>query len=550
MFIHSSRPLLRSFQDLAESTFDLLILGGGIYGTWVARDAASRGLKVALIEKGDWASGTSSASSKLIHGGLRYLENYEFGLVRKTLKERKLLADLAPHRSWPLDFLLPIYRGGRLKRWPLKAGLLLYDLLAGRGQPVASHAYWSKKRILKQSPFLRSEALLGGFRYGDCGTDDARFCLEIVAGAIQAGAVAVSYVEGLSLLRGRGNGVVEGALVQDQISGQKAEVRARQILLTTGAYAEAFLQRQLPGGAVPTKARTRFTKGIHLVMPALGGEEAHLLTAPKDGRVFFFIPWYGRTLVGTTDTAWSGDPDHLQVQEEDVDYLLKAANSFLEDQPWGRSDVLGSFAGLRTLQNQEGLAPSEISREWTLQQIEPGLWLPIGGKFTSARVEAAEMVDAIANAEGRAVGNSQTHRQAFPWTPEDGFEPWQAAQQKIGRGLGLDSIVIENCVRRYGKRVDGIWKLIQRRPALGARFHPDLPFVKAEFLYCAKEEMVVNLVDLIRRRIPVSILAPLEESFLREAADLAGEALGWDSSQRIHQMKLAESGPEYWRSGA
>ncbi len=344
----------RDFSSL-HGGFDLLVCGGGIYGAWTAYDAALRGLKVALVEQGDWAGATSSASSKLIHGGLRYLETYDFKLVRKALRERRMLLQVAPHRVWPLRFGVPVYSDSRNGTLLLKAGLTLYDALAGfPGEPMRHH-HFGYEDFSWHFPFLEEAGLRGGFTYGDAQTDDARLVLELVAGAMAHGAVCVNYAKLVAWNEERGQ--VCGATVLDVESGVTTQVRARQCVSTAGQWTAAAEQG---------RAWCRLSKGIHLVLPGLPANEAILLTAKEDGRVFFVIPWYGRTLLGTTDTDYRGDVERVVVDGDDVDYLLAAANHYLKT-AWTKQDVVGSYAGLRVMKQSDAGHPSDASRDWELK---------------------------------------------------------------------------------------------------------------------------------------------------------------------------------------
>jgi glycerol-3-phosphate dehydrogenase len=314
----------RDFSSLAGRRFDLLVCGGGVYGAWTAYDAALRGLSVAIVEQGDWASATSSASSKLIHGGLRYLESYDFKLVRKALAERQMLLAMAPHRVWPLRFGVPVYTDSRIGTLQLKAGLILYDFFAGlsgknMASPDIAHRYFNHAAFAERFPLLGSAGLKGGFTYGDAQTDDARLVLELIAGAMDAGAVCVNYCKLMELKEAKGK--IYGAIVRDQLSHTETLLRTKQIVNTTGQWMAALGQG---------RKWCRLTNGVHLVMPALLADEALLLTAKSDGRVFFIIPWYGMTLLGTTDTDYSGDLDHVSVEPKDVTYLLTEANHYLK----------------------------------------------------------------------------------------------------------------------------------------------------------------------------------------------------------------------------
>ena len=327
----------RDFSSLSGRQFDLLVCGGGIYGAWAAYDAALRGLSVAIVEQGDWASATSSASSKLIHGGLRYLESFDFRLVKKALAERRMLLAAAPHRVWPLRFGVPVYADSRVGSLQLRAGLAIYDFLAGSLTADSGHRHFNPKAFAQRFPRLNTSGLKSGFSYSDAQTDDARLVLELISGAMMASAVCVSYCKLSAFVETDGRAY--GATVHDQLSGADNIIRAKQILNATGQWTAASKEGS---------HWCRLTKGIHLVMPTVLADEALLLTAPSDGRVFFMIPWYGVTLVGTTDTDYSGSIEHADVEESDIDYLLAQANHYL-DTAWTRADIINSYAGLRVL---------------------------------------------------------------------------------------------------------------------------------------------------------------------------------------------------------
>ena len=367
--------------------FDLLIVGGGIYGAWTALEASLQGYRVALVERGAWASGTSRASSKLIHGGLRYLEHGDVGLVRKSLRERARLLRLAPHRVRPIRFLIPVTRHGRLSRWRLELGLHLYDALAGDLAGIAPAEGWCRATVASGAPFLAREGLVAGYTYGDAATDDAALVRDVVTAAQRSGAVCVAQAPVASLVRNGGR--VSGA---ELVGG--GTIRATSTVLTAGPWAFTL------AGLDPQRA-ARFTKGVHLVLPPLPwaepfavAETAVLLTAPQDGRVFFLIPWRGGTMVGTTDTDFSGAPDAAAVQDADVAYLLTAVAATCPGLGWTENDIRDAWVGVRTLRPGAAGA-SALTRDWELRQPEPGLLLPVGGKLTSARVEAVRIVAAL-----------------------------------------------------------------------------------------------------------------------------------------------------------
>ena len=505
----------RDFTQLDGQSFDLLVCGGGIYGAWVAYDAALRGLKVALVEQGDWAAGTSSASSKLIHGGLRYLETYDFRLVKKALAERQMLLEAAPHRVWPLRFGVPVYRDSRLGAFQLKAGLMLYDFLAGKPGAGMSHRRYDSAHFSGRFPFLKADGLKGGFTYADAQTDDARLVLELVDGATSSGAVCVSYCRVDRLIEEGGKAT--GAALQDLAGGAECRVYARQIVNTTGYW----MAREQGG-------RCRLTKGVHLVLPGCGVNEALLLTAKADGRVFFVIPWYGRTLIGTTDTDYRGDLEHVAAAAEDIAYLLTAANDYL-DTAWRPEDVIGSFAGLRALKYSDVAAPSAASRDWELEIAPNGVHYSIGGKITSAREDAASIVNSICARLG-VNASCRTRGRAFPWKPEQDDHGSFPVLEEQARQSGVDQECGAWLVRRHGQRAQEVLRSIAGNPRLAIRIVPDLPFSYADLLYCAREEVVVHLDDLLRRRLPLLILARLDESEIRRLARMVAPVLGWDET--------------------
>lgn len=507
----------RDFSAL-QGEFDLLICGGGIYGAWTAYDAALRGLKVALVEQGDWAAATSSASSKLIHGGLRYLETFDFKLVKKALAERQRLLRIAPHRVWPLRFGVPVYDHSRNGLLKLKAGLTLYDALAGCPTEAMRHRRWDVGQFLDHFPFLVKRGLWGGYTYGDAQTDDARLVLELVAGAMAHGAVCVNYARVLAW--DEAHGKVHGATVRDVAGGATVKVRAGQCVSTAGQWLAQH--DELRNGC-------RLSKGVHLVLPALPTQEAILLTAREDGRVFFLIPWYGRTLLGTTDTDYRGDVNRVAVEKTDVDYLLAAANAYVQTQ-WTLQDVIASFAGLRVMQQSDAVHPSAASRDWALRTEANGLHHSVGGKITSAREDAAVIVDAVCVQLGaETVGTSGTC--ALPWAPQTDFAAWSQAATARALRLDIDAESTQWLLRRHGSRVERVFGIVAATPQHAARIMPDVPLIEADLLWCAQDEMVLHLSDLLRRRLPLKILARLDEPTLRRCAEMVAPQLHWDAAR-------------------
>ncbi|MGH8456632.1 MAG: FAD-dependent oxidoreductase [Stenotrophobium sp.] len=493
--MNSAFPLVRNLSALKNTRFDLLVIGGGIYGAWTAYDAALRGLSVALVEKNDWGSGTSSASSKLIHGGLRYLEHYEFGLVRHALRERRTLSRIAPHLVRPLNFILPVWKGPRAGMFTLSAGLTLYDLLAAGDQPVPRHRRFRRDDLLEEYPYVDPERLLGGFRYGDCQEDDARMTLTVAAAAQAAGTVVANRAGAEEILMSADG--ASGARLRDGLSGETFDVGAAAVVNAAGPWA-----RQLLVGTAP---KVKLIKGTHIVLPAIAGtREAFLLTA-NDGRVFFVIPWYGRTLVGTTEQEIR-DPAEATPTAEEIRYLIAGVKSGLPGLGWTEADVIGAFAGVRTLQAEDTDNLSAVSREFIVTEPRPRLIMPVGGKFTTSRCDAVEIVDRVFKSLKRSAPASLTHARALPGTPAEPFAQWQAQTMKTLGSLNVDAESAQWLTLRHGTHVGRIAELLREHPAWRERIHTEAPFIQAEAILAVRDEMALSLDDVIRRRMPLSLL--------------------------------------------
>ena len=491
----------REPEQLAGQVFDLLVIGGGVYGAWTAYDAVLRGLKVAIVERGDWAGATSSASSKLIHGGLRYLETFDFRLVRKALHERKRLLNTAPHRVWSLRFGVPVYDHSRIGRVKLRAGLMFYDLLAGWPMATLRHRAFKASGFAEHFHFIAQQGLLGGYTYSDAQTDDARLVLELIFGAQQAGAICVNYCN--AVLRHNQLGKAEGVQIEDVVSGARFDIQAQQIVYAGGQ-----------GIAECHPDWCRLSKGVHLVLPALPGNEALLLTAPQDGRVFFLIPWYGRTLLGTTDTDYSRNEGQVRVERQDIEYLLNAANHYLSS-PWKPEDIIASFAGLRVMRQSTDHSPSTVSRDWELKDGEEGVLYSVGGKLTSAREDAARVVDAVCSRLGYQ-RPCVTRDLPFPWTPKESYMTWFSRITEHALSLGVDQESAIWLLRRHGQQAELLLQTVAHDTSLAQRIVPDVPLILADLTWCSEHEMVVNPDDLLRRRLPLSILSGMKPDQLAQ----------------------------------
>ena len=490
--------------EAKTNEYDLLVVGAGIYGAWTAYDASLRGLKVLLIDKGDIANATSSASSKLIHGGLRYLEQFNFSLVKKSVKERQLLFKIAPHRVKPLKFTIPVYSGSRIPAWKYKIGLSIYDWFAKTQKPY-KHCSYSPDAFLEQNQFLKNDKLKKGLIYFDAGTDDFRYTLEIVDGAVRNGTELRTYCELKSYTEE--NGVITGAIIKNLNEDSKS-IKCKAAVNATGQWTDELLKSKY----------CRLSKGIHIISPDCGAKNAVLLLSPIDGRVFFMIPWYGRTMIGTSDTDFKGDLNDVKAEDSDINYLLDSVNHYLKT-PINKEEILNSFAGLRVLKNEEG-HPSSVTRDWELKEEKPGLFLSIGGKLTSARHDCSSMVDEICRYLNH---NSQcsTASRPFPWAGET-FSSLKNEINEKGRKLDLNEDTINLLISRQGLRADQILNMISSDHKLSEPIIQNLPFTKAEWLFSIREEYITQWDDLVRRRFPIKLIhkmTDLEESQLKQSAN-------------------------------
>jgi glycerol-3-phosphate dehydrogenase len=490
----------RIFDALAGGPFDLVIVGGGITGAGVALDAVLRGFSVALIDKGDFASATSSASSKLVHGGLRYLEHGDFLLVREALHERRRLLPNAPHLVWPLPFVLPFYAGARVPPWQWRLGLTLYDLLAGSGNLRPSRGL-PRYRLCREFPSLRRAGLVGGAEYHDAGMDDARLCVEVVRTAAGLGAVVCNYAEAVAFERA--GGTITGVRVLDRVGGGEVTVRARQVLNATGPWVDAVCRLAGDEG----EPHLRPTKGVHLVAPGRGLTSAFLLLHPADGRVFFVIPWLGKTLVGTTDTFPDAGPDHLTVTPQEVDYLLQGfAHHF--DPPLGPADVLSTFVGLRPLVRARPGEPSRLSREHKVFASPSGLLSVAGGKYTTYRHLAELVTDEVARRLGRR-RPCRTRSFRLDGAPPGPWPEFAAAEAGgLRTRFGLTADAARHLVSRYGRRARDVAAYAAADPSLAAPVVPGEPDLRAEFAYHRDHEMAVTEADCLLRRTRLGLFCP------------------------------------------
>jgi glycerol-3-phosphate dehydrogenase len=520
-------PLLRDPSRLTQRRFDVLIVGGGINGAGLARDLALRGLAVALVEQEDFACGTSSASTKLIHGGLRYLENFDLRLVFEACRERRTLQRIAPHLVQPLAFFIPVYKGDPRPLWMVRAGMLLYDTLA-MFRNTHRHAILAADEALAREPVLDPKGLSGVAHYWDCRMDDARLCLENVLAAAAAGAEVVNGCRVTGLLRG--NGRIHGARLHDRENGAELEVEAKVVVNAAGPWLDAVcnLEEEAP-------AKLRLTRGTHILVPRINrGEEALYLTAGKDARLFFVIPWGGESLIGTTDVDFAADPSSIAPTEDDIAYLIAESGRHLRDRAPRRDQVLAAFAGLRPLIASAGVGASKVSREHQIFESPGGLISVGGGKYTTYRAVAAEVATKIATRLGRGQGPSSTAMQTLPGGAVGDFGCFVVSRlPELTATLGVTAEVGYALLARYGSRIDLLLELARQRPELVRPVVPDSKLLALEVVFAATCEFARTPDDILRRRTTLALGPGRGLTELPAVAALLQQTLGVDDARRM-----------------
>lgn len=510
-----------------EHELDVLVIGGGITGTGAALDAVTRGLSTGLVEARDWGFGTSSQSSKLIHGGIRYLEQLNFSLVREALTERGLLLQrIAPHLVRPIRFLYPVTRPV-VERLYVGAGMLLYDLFArigGQRPGVPGHRHLSRRALARVAPGLRRGRFRGGLTYSDAQVDDARYVSTLARTAASYGAHVANRVrvEGFIKVGER----VVGVTARDLISGDSFEIRAKQVVNATGVWTGEL--QELVGERATFSVRA--SKGVHLVVPRDRFRSQTGLLLRTEKSVLFVIPWGRHWLIGTTDTDWHFDLAHPAATAADIDYLLEHVNRVLAT-PLSHADVEGVYAGLRPLLAGESDETSRLSREHLVTQPVPGLVMVAGGKFTTYRVMAKDAIDAAVDALDGRISPSITHE--VPLLGAEGHRAAWNRRARIARAFGVHPTRIEHLLRRYGSLLGEVLDVIRARPELADPLPGADDYLGAEVVYAASHEGALHLDDVLTRRTRVSIEAwDRGVSAAPVAASLMGEVLGW-SPERV-----------------
>ena len=507
----SARTRESNLQRMSSECFDVAVIGGGITGAGVALDAATRGLSVALIEKRDFASGTSSKSSKLIHGGLRYLEQLEFGLVYESLHERAVLSRIAPHLSKPLTFLVPLYSSGALSplgnnKLKLAAGLWLYDLLAGR-RNVGRHRWLSRDAALAMAPALEPRDLRGAFCYYDCLTDDSRLVIEVIKSAAGHGAVVANYVSAAGLSKTK-----DGATrirLDNLLAGGELELRANVTVNATGVWSDE-VSRLSSSKAVP---RLRPSKGIHVVVPSekLGNNAAVLIPSVGENRFLFVIPWHGFTVIGTTDSDYSGDLDNPRAEFSEVESVIRSAASAFPAAHLSVNHVISTFAGLRPLIAGDEKFTKELSRREEIFEDESGLITITGGKLTTWRRMAEKVVD-IAVRRLQTFGtlrNPNLHHSVTETVQlAGGAITSDARKEALTEAVeyGIELSTVEHLMDTYAANYRVILEMTRKSSELKRALTTGLPHIEAEVSYAARHEMAVQVEDILSRRTRIELL--------------------------------------------
>jgi glycerol-3-phosphate dehydrogenase len=556
-------PTRQEMWDRLGNPVQVLVVGGGINGAGIIRDATRRGLSAALVEQADLASGTSSRSSKLVHGGLRYLEQYEFGLVFEAVSERRILMDIAPHLVNPLGFLFPVYQGDRRSLTTIRAGMVLYDGLSLFRSPKR-YRVLNTEEILESEPALLQTGLKGAPLYYDCSTDDSRLTLENMLDAVDQGAVVATHAEVTGFLHDEHDRVC-GVVVHDTIGGGVKEITAGVVINATGAWTDQVLELA-SGESRP--ALLRPTKGVHIVVAheRLPVTAAIVCSHPDDGRVLFAIPWGDSTYIGTTDTDYEGDPADVHAELEDVDYLLRCTTHYFPEVGLGHDDVICTWAGLRPLvrtpSGKGEVEESAVSREHRIDVGHDGLVTLTGGKLTTYRSMAHETVDKavkVLRLNGglqHALKNPKTDESPLPgavhW-PDDDDHDAVAAQINEVAGQGMSRPTARLLADTYGMRGRDVARLVRRSPELGSLLVPGRPEILAQVDWAVVQEFSATVVSVLKQRMQI---------FYRDrdqglgcaprVADHLASLLGWSSElrdQRLAEYETEVAESRQWREG-
>lgn len=522
----------QALNQLRKDELDVLVIGGGVTGAGAAVDAATRGLSTGMIESRDWASGTSSRSSKLVHGGIRYLEQLNFSLVHEALSERGLLLQrLAPHLVYPIKLIYPL-ETPLIERLYIGSGMLLYDLFArvGRTKPgMGFHRHFSRRKLQRIAPGLRADAFVGGLGYFDGQVDDARLVLSLARTAADYGAAVANRVRAEGFIRE--NGRIVGVTALDLETDEEFTIRAREVVVAGGVWTDDILKL----ANTEVRPRVRASKGVHIVVDRDCFESNAGLLLRTASSVLFVLPWGKHWIIGTTDTDWNLDKAHPAATLSDIEYILSQVNRVFA-RTLTRKDIRGVYAGLRPLLTGEDEDTSKLSREHTVLRTEPGLTVIAGGKLTTYRVMGKDVIDVAAEGLGQAVPESLTDNVVL--RGGEGFTAQWNRRTHFAKRSGLTVQRIERLLRRYGSDLHEILTLIQNRPDLAEPLPGADEYLNAEVIYAVQSEGALHLDDVLTRRTRISIEA--DDRGIQAApvaADLMAEAHGWDADRRDTEVR-------------
>ncbi len=521
--------------NLAGDRFDILVIGGGITGAGVAREAALSGYRTALLERDDFAAGTSSRSSRLIHGGVRYLEHGYLGLVFESSRERRILLDLAPHLVRPLAFTWPVYRNARIPRWKLRAGLFMYDMLA-LFRNVHRHEALDRLDVLASEPALGSEGLVGGARYWDAATDDSRLTLANAQAAADAGAVVVNHCQAIA---GIHDGTrLTGVIAEDGLSGDRLEVGARVIINATGPWSD--VTSALTGESQGTQVLG--SAGTHIAVPRqrIGNRDAVTVISPLDGRVMFVMPAGMHAIIGTTERPAPTGPDDIRANMADVNYLLQSVNRVFPFAALSPDDVISAWCGIRPLAAARAGEQSagSASREHSITRRADGLLSVAGGKLTTYRAMAADIMHHARDALG---GSSRLNSSRTTHLPGGDITNIEAVAAEASATV-RDVAVGERLAQAYGSRWRSVWSYVQRTPALGDRVSRELPYITAEVIHAVEREWTCTFSDLFIRRTHLAFeTRDHGVAAARRIGPLMQAALGWSDTELERQLNAYDA---------
>lgn len=519
---------MRDFSTIPNTAYDLIIIGGGVNGAATARDAALRGLKPILLEKGDYASGTSSWSTRLVHGGLRYLEYFEFSLVRESLREREVLLRTAPHLVSPLLLTVPVYGDRSRPYWKIKAGMLLYDIFS-YDKTLPSHRMLPQEKFYQLFRYLDQEDLKGGAQYYDGQAVYAeRLCLENIIAAEEAGATCLNYTEVTELIQD-GEQITQ-LVCEDKLTGEPFTIQGNDntvIINTSGPWVDEVCQR----GQISKNRKIGGTKGSHIIVPHFSGapDTALYVEAKSDGRPFFIVPWLGMYLIGTTDLRFQGDLDQVKADNDEIDYLLQETNLIIPSAQLTREDVKFTYSGVRPLPYTEGKKAGSVTRKHILHDHSAegvkNLISLIGGKLTTFRHVAEELVDIVCQKQQRKTPACPTLKTPLPGAIVPSDDRVTEAVKTYRDRVSLPSL--DHLFTLYGARAIEVLKLIDESPDLAEKITPELPDLKAQIVYAVRHESAHTFVDILRRRTTIAMQLNYGLGVLPVVSEVLAKHCGW-----------------------